>query len=151
MIQPQDSTLSSWVKDRTAILINNEKILPPVGRLSQTTPNQTTNSKDNSNDEDTDWKEAHKGIPADGVAKRKREGRCTCCTLTNHIWRKCRKEAVVASAFINCKGQDRSKPQFKPRTSTLAVPPPHPHPKPTPNVNHVRQLSPYSHMGIIRP
>ena len=49
------------------------------------TPNQTTNSQDNSKDEHTDWKEAHKGILDDLVAKRKREGRCTRCTLTNHI------------------------------------------------------------------
>ena len=107
----------------------------------RTTPNQT-NSKDNSKDEHTDWKEAYKGIPDDALAKRKREGRCTRCTLTNHIWRKCRKEAVVTSAFINRKSQDRSKLPFKPRTSTPAVPQPRPQPKPTPKVNNVRQLSP---------
>ena len=39
-----------------------------------TTPNQTTNSKDYSKDEHTDWKEAHKRIPDDAVAKRKPEG-----------------------------------------------------------------------------
>ena len=81
----------------------------------RTTSNQT-NSRDNSKDEHTDWKEAHNGIPDDAVAKRKREGRYTRCTLTNHIWRKCRKEAVVASAFMNRKSQDRSKLMFKPRT-----------------------------------
>ena len=106
------------------------------------TPNQRTNSKDNSKDKHTDWKEAHKWIPDDAVAKRKRERRCTWWTLTNHIWRKCRKEAIVASAFINRKGQDRSKLPFKPRTSTLAVPQPRPQPKPTAKVNNVRQLAP---------
>ena len=79
----------------------------------RTTPNQTINSKDNLKDEYTDWKEAHRGIPDDAVAKRKREGRCTRCTLRNHVGRKCRKEAVVASAFINRKGQDQSKRLFK--------------------------------------
>ena len=74
-------------------------------KVVQTAPNQTTITKDNSKNEHTDWKEAHKGIPDDAVAKRKREGRCTHCTLTNHIWRKCRKEAGVASAFINQKGR----------------------------------------------
>ena len=73
----------------------------------RTSTNQTTNSKNYPKNEHTDWKEAHKGIPDDAVAKRKREERCTRCTLTNHIWRKCRKEAVVVSAFINRKGQDR--------------------------------------------
>ena len=107
----------------------------------RTTANQT-NLKDNSRDEHTGWKEAHKEIPDEAVAKRKREGRCTRCTLTNHILRKCRKEAVVASAFVNRKSQDRSKLPFEPRTSTLALPQPRLEPKPTPEVNNVRQLSP---------
>ena len=58
------------------------------------------------------------------VAKRKDEKRCTGCHLLNHGWWKCRKEVVVATAFINRKGQDGSKPSFKRRTSTLAVPQP---------------------------
>ena len=107
----------------------------------RTAPNKATITKDNSKNEHTDWKKAQKEIPDDAVAKQKREGRYTCCTLTKHIWRKCRKEAVVRSAFINRKGQDRSKPLPKPRTSTLAIPKPRPQPKTTPKVNHVRQLS----------
>ena len=107
------------------------------------THHQTTNIKDNHKDEYTDWQEAHKGIPDDVVAKQKREGRCRRCTLTKHLWRKCgKKEAVVALAFINRKGQNRSKPPVKPRTSTLGVTQPRPQPKPTPKINYVRQLSP---------
>ena len=62
-----------------------------------TTLIQTTNSKDSSKDEHTNWNEAHKGIPNNLVAKRKTEKRCTHCHLLNHGWRKCRKEAVVAT------------------------------------------------------
>ena len=109
----------------------------------RTTPIQTTNSKDSSKDEHTNWNEAHKGIPDDLVAKRKTEKQCTRCHLLNHGWRRCRKEVVVATAFINRKGQDRSKPPFKPCTSTLAVPQPRPQPpKPTAKVNQIQRLSP---------
>ena len=48
----------------------------------------------------------------------------------------------VAAAFINRKGQDRWKSQFKPRTSTLAVSQPRPRPKPTLKENNIRQLCP---------
>ena len=106
----------------------------------RTTPGQ--NTSDNSKDEHTDWKEAHKEIPDDLIDKRKKEKRCTRCHLTNHAWRKCRKQAVVAATFINRKGQNRSKLPLKPRTSTLAVPQPRPQPKPTPKVNQIRQTSP---------
>ena len=98
---------------------------------------------DSSKDVHTNWNEAHKGIPDNLVAKRKTEKRCTRCHLLNHGWRKCRKEAVVATAFIKRKGQDRSKPTLKPPTSTLAVPQPRPQPpKPTAEVNQIQRLSP---------
>ena len=98
---------------------------------------------DSSKDQHTNWNKVHKGIPDDLVTKRKTEKRCTRCHQLNHGWRKCRKEAVVATAFINQKGQDRSKPAFKPRTSTLAVlrSPPQP-PKPTAKVNQIQRLWP---------
>ena len=98
---------------------------------------------DSSKNEHANWNEADKGIPDDLVAKRKTETRCTRCHLLNHGWRKCQKEAVVATAFVNRKRQDRSKPRFKQRTSTLAVPPPWPQPpKPTAKVNQIQRLSP---------
>ena len=53
---------------------------------------RTTTAKrngNNSKDEHTDWKKAHEGIAEEVVEKRKREKRCTRCTLDNHTWRKC--------------------------------------------------------------
>ena len=76
---------------------------------------------DSSKDEHSNRNEGDKGIPDNLVAKRKTEKRWTGCHLLNHGWRKCRKEAVVATAFINRKGQDRSKPPFKPRTDRKSV------------------------------
>ena len=113
----------------------------------QSTSGQKTQI-DSSKNEHSNWNEAHKGIPDDLVAKRKTEQRCTRCHLLNQGWRKCQKEAVVATAFINRKGQDRSKPPFKPRTSTLAVPQPRPQPpKPTAKVNQIQRLSPLPKCG----
>ena len=98
---------------------------------------------DSSKNEHSNRNEADKGTPDDLVAKRKTEKRCTRCHLLYYGWRECRKEAVVATAFINRKGQDRSKPSFKPGTSTLAVPQPRPQPpKPTAKVNQIQRLSP---------
>jgi len=89
---------------------------------------RTTTAKrngNNSKDEHTDWKKAHEGIAEEVVEKRKREKRCTRCTLDNHTWRKCRKPILVATTFAYG-NKGNPKPYRKPRTSTLAVhnPPP---------------------------
>jgi len=50
----------------------------------------TTSAKsgNNSKDEHTDWKSAHKGILQEVVDKRKQENRSTCCKLDEHTWQK---------------------------------------------------------------
>jgi len=70
--------------------------------------------------EHTDWKKGHNGIKDDVVEKRKKEKRCTRCSMDNHTWRKCRKPILVAATFAY-KNRGTPKQLFKPRTSTLAV------------------------------
>jgi len=50
-------------------------------------------------DEHTDWKKAHDGIKDNVVEKRKKEKRCTHCSMDNHTWRKCRRPILVAATF----------------------------------------------------
>jgi hypothetical protein len=95
----------------------------------------------NSKNEHTDWKKAHDGVPEDLVSKRKKENRCTRCNLDNHTWRKCRKQAVVATTFR--KENSKRKFQPKPRTSILAVhQPPPTRSKPAPKVNNIQREIP---------
>ena len=89
--------------------------------------NNTLKNKNNTTtkDEHTDWKKAQDGIKDDVVENRKREKRCTRCSMDNHPWRKCRKPILV-TATLAYKNRGNPKQPFKPRTSTLAVhqPPP---------------------------
>jgi len=89
--------------------------------------NNTAKNKNNTiaKDDHTDWEKAHDGIKDDVVEKRKKEKRCTCCSIDNHTWKKCRKPILVAATFTY-KNSGNPKQPFKPRTRTLAVhqPPP---------------------------
>jgi len=90
-------------------------------------------------DEHTDWKKARDGIKDKVVEKRKKEKRCTRCSMDNHSWRKCHKPILVAATFAY-KNRENSKPPFKPRTSTLAVhQPPLARQEPPAKVNLIRR------------
>jgi len=84
--------------------------------------NNTAKNKNNTavKDEHTDWKKAHDRIQDNVVEKRKKEKRCTPCSMDNHTWRKCRKPILVAAIFAY-KNRENPKQPFKPTTSTLAV------------------------------
>jgi len=103
--------------------------------------NNTARTKNNTaaKDEHTDWKKAHDGIKDDVVEKRKKEKRCTHCSMDNHTWKKCCKPILVATTFAY-KNRRNPKQPFKPRTSTLAVhqPPPSRQEQPA-KVNLIRQ------------
>jgi len=106
--------------------------------------NNTRQNKNNTvaKDEHTDWKKAHDGIKDDVVEKRKKEKRCTRCSMDNHTWRKCRKPMLVAATFVY-KNRGNPKQPFKPRTSTLAVhQPPPARQEPPAKVNLIRRERP---------
>jgi len=93
-------------------------------------------------DEHTDWKKAHDGIKDEVVEKRKKEKRCTRCSMDNHTGRKCRKPILVAATFAY-KNRGNPKQPFKPRTSTLAVhQPPLARQEPPAKVNLIRRERP---------
>ena len=106
--------------------------------------NNSAKNKNNTaaKDEHTDWKKAHDGIKDDVVEKRKKEKRCTRCSMDNHTWRKCRKPILVAATFAY-KNRGNPKQPFKPRTSTLAVhQPPPARQEPPAKVNLIRRERP---------
>jgi hypothetical protein len=106
------------------------------------TPQTKVKTNNNLKDEHTDWKKAHEGIHDDVVAKRKKESRCTRCSMDNHTWRKCRKPILVATTFAY---KNRGKPKTFPktRTSTLAVhQPPPARQEPIPKINRVHRELP---------
>jgi len=106
--------------------------------------NNTAKNKNNTvaKDEHTDWKKAHDRIKDDVVEKRKKEKRCTRCSMDNHTWRKCRKPILVAATFAY-KNWGNPKQPFKPRTSTLAVhQPPPTRQEPPAKVNLLRRERP---------
>jgi len=93
-------------------------------------------------DEHTDWKKAQDGIKDDVVEKRKKEKRCTRCSMDNQTWRKCRKPILVAATFAY-KNWGNPKQPFKLRTSTLAVhQPPLARQEPPAKVNLIRRKRP---------
>jgi len=103
--------------------------------------NNTAKNKNNSvaKDEHTDWKKAHDGIKDEVVEKRKKEKRCTHCSMDNHSWRKCHKPILIAATFTY-KTRGNPKQPFKPRTSTLAVHQPSPaRQEPPAKVNLIRR------------
>jgi len=106
--------------------------------------NNTAKIKNNTvaKDKHTDWKKAHDGIKDDVVEKRKKEKRCTRCSMDNHTWRKCHKPILVAATFAY-KNRGNPKQPCKPRTSTLAVhQPPPARQEPPAKVNLIRRERP---------
>ena len=45
----------------------------------------------------TDWAAAHKDIKPEVRQQRGRAGQCTRCSMNNHAWKQCRRDAVVST------------------------------------------------------
>ena len=66
-------------------------------RLYAEQRNQMTKGNHEGKVEHTDWNAAHKHIKPETRQQRGRAGQCTRCGMTNHTWRKCRRDAVIST------------------------------------------------------
>ena len=70
---------------------------PEEKRLYTEKRNQATKGNNQRKVEHTDWNAAHKDIKPETRQQRGRAGQCTRCSMTNHTWRQCRRDAVIST------------------------------------------------------